>query len=37
MLPLFLGQDLEDYSGLFFIFSHFPDGSEKTQSAFSGI
>ena len=24
------GQDLQDYSGLFFILSHFPDGSEKT-------
>jgi hypothetical protein len=29
-------QDLQDYSGLFFNLSHFPDGSEKTQSAFSG-
>jgi hypothetical protein len=24
-------------TGLLFIFSHFPDGSEKTQSACSGI
>jgi hypothetical protein len=30
-------QNLQDYSGLIFILSHFPDGSEKTQSAFSGI
>jgi hypothetical protein len=25
----------QDYSGLFFNLSHFPDGSEKTQSAMS--
>jgi len=33
---LIFRQDLQDYSGLFFALSHFPDGSEKTQSAFSG-
>ena len=26
-------QDLQDYQDYFFILSHFPDGSEKTQSA----
>jgi hypothetical protein len=29
-------QDSQDYLGLFFNLSHFPDGSEKTQSTFSG-
>jgi hypothetical protein len=33
---VFIRQDLQDYSGLFFILSHFPDGSEKTQSACGG-
>ncbi len=30
---LIFRQDLPDNSGLFIILSHFPDGSEKTQSA----
>ena len=34
---LIFRQDLPDNSGLFIILSHFPDGSEKTQSVFGGI
>jgi hypothetical protein len=35
ILSTFLRQDQQDIPDIF-ILSHFPDGSEKTQSAFSG-